>query len=373
MRHHEISHPHGRRSNAGWLAGLAGITAIGAVAGISVARSIGRPALTDDPYAGEDFALIDADRGCVLTTPDGIPLSVREVGPENAPLTVVFVHGFCNCMGAFHFQRARLAEQWGPQVRMVFYDHRGHGQSAEAAPDTYTVEQLGQDLETVLRVMAPRGPVVLVGHSMGGMAVLAHARQHPDRYPSRIVGVALIATAAEGVSRSPLGEILQNPALEAAKFAARYAPKTFSRGRGAARSVLSPILRAASYGDAKVSPAVVAFTERMMHDTPVTTLVEFLHALEVHDETAALPTLAKVPTLIACGDRDLLTPVENSQEMAAALPKSELVVVGGAGHLVHLEQPDAVNDALVRLVERATPSKLVALTRRVRQRGRRYG
>ena len=77
----------------------------------------------------------------------------------------------------------------------------------------------------MLAVMAPRGPVVLVGHSMGGMTVLSHARQFPQRYPTRIVGAALISSAAEGVSRSPLGEILKNPALEAARFAVRYAPE----------------------------------------------------------------------------------------------------------------------------------------------------
>lgn len=358
------------RNNAGWLAGAAGLAAVGTVAGISVARSLGRRITGDDPYAGENFELLDSDRGCVVTTPDGVPLAVREVGPANAPLTVVFAHGFCLQMAAFHFQRVRLTEQWGQQVRMVFYDQRGHGRSGEASPDSYTVTQLGIDLESVLQVMAPRGPVVLVGHSMGGMAVLSHARQYPQRYGSRIVGVALISSAAEGLSRSPLGEILQNPALEAARFAVRYAPKTVHRGRGAARSVLSPILRAASYGDEKISPTVVAFSAKMMHDTPIATLVEFLHALEVHAETAALLTLAQIQTLIACGAEDLLTPAENSEEMAAALPKSELLIVPGAGHLVQLEQPDAIDDALVRLVERATPSKLVAMTRRLRERAR---
>jgi len=365
--------PHGRRSNAPWLAGAAGLTAVGTAAGVSVARSLRRRVSTDDPYDDEDFELLDADRSYVVTTPDGVDLAVREVGPEDARLTVVFAHGFCLRMGAFYFQRARLAEQWGPQVRMVFYDQRGHGQSAEASPDTYTVTQLGQDLETVLAVMAPRGPVVLVGHSMGGMTVLSHARQFPHRYPTRVVGAAIIASAAEGVSRSPLGEVLKNPALQAARFAVRYAPKTVHRTRGAAKSVIAPILRAASYGGEKISPSVVAFSEKMMHDTPIATLVEFLHALEVHDETLALPTLAKVPTLIACGDRDLLTPMEHSQSMAAALPKCELVIVGGAGHLVQLEAPEAIDDALVRLVERATPSKLVALTRRVRERVRNHG
>ena len=86
---------------------------------------------------------------------------------------------------------------------------------------------------------------------------------------TRIVGAAIIASAAEGVSRSPLGEILKNPALEAARFAVRYAPKTVHRTRGAAKSVIAPILRAASYGDEKVSPSVVAFSEKMMHDTPI--------------------------------------------------------------------------------------------------------
>jgi pimeloyl-ACP methyl ester carboxylesterase len=363
----------GRIRNARWMAGAAGLAAVGGLAGTTAARSLTRRVTADDPYADEDFYLLDADRGCVVTTADGVPLAVREVGPEDAPLTVVFAHGFCLRMGAFHFQRARLSEQWGDQVRMVFYDQRGHGQSGDASPETFTVEQLGRDLEAVLAVMAPQGPVVLVGHSMGGMTVLSHARQFPQRYPTRIVGAALISSAAEGVARSPLGEILKNPVLEGARFAARYAPKTVHRTRGAARGIIGPVLRAASYGDAKVSPSVVAFSEKMMHDTPIATLVGFLHALEVHDETAGLVALGKVPTLIVCGDHDLLTPRESSEFMAAALPKAELVIVGGAGHLVQLEQPEIVDDALVRLVERATPSKLVAMTRRLRERARNHG
>lgn len=355
---------------AGLLAGVAGLGAVGTVAGVSAARAFGHRSAVEDIYHGEDFGLLEADRGCVVTTPDGIPLVVREVGPAAAPLTVVFAHGFCLQMGSFHFQRAALAERWGDQVRMVFYDQRGHGQSSPAPVETYTVTQLGQDLETILQVMVPRGPVVLVGHSMGGMTVLSHARQFPKQYGSRIVGAALISSASEGLSRSPLGEILQNPALEAVRFAARYAPKLVHRTRGAARSVIRPILRAASYGDDHMSPSVVAFSEKMIHDTPVATLVEFLHALEVHDESAALPVLARIPTLIACGDHDVLTPVVYSEEMADVLPDSDLLIVGGAGHLVQLEQPELINDALVELVERATPSKLIAFTRRLKDRAR---
>ena len=358
-----------QRPGARWLAGAAGVSAVGA----SVAQSLRRRLTVDDPYQDEAFDLLDRDPSRIVTASDGVPLAVREVGPKKAPVTVVFAHGFCLRMGAFHFQRARLIEQWGPQVRMVFYDQRGHGRSGAGTPESYTVEQLGRDLESVLAVMAPRGPVILVGHSMGGMTVLSHARQFPHRYPFRVMGVALIASAAEGVSRSPLGAVLKNPALEAVRFAVRHAPKTVHRTRGAAKSVIAPILRAASYGDEAVSPSVVAFSESMMHDTPIETLVEFLHALEVHDEAEGLTTLARVPTLIACGDRDLLTPLEYSQQMADALPPAELVTVEGAGHLVQLEQPEIIDDALVRLVQRATPSRLVTLTRRVRDRMRRYG
>jgi pimeloyl-ACP methyl ester carboxylesterase len=364
---------HGRFQDRRWMAGVAGLTAVGAVAGVSAARSLRSRKLVDDPHAAEDFTLLDYDRASVVAAADGVPLAVREVGPADAPLTVVFAHGFCMCMGAFHFQRARLEQEWGQQVRMVLYDQRGHGQSGRAPLETYTVEQLGADLESILTAMVPRGPVVLVGHSMGGMTILSHARQFPAHYGARVLGVALISSAAEGVARSPLGGILKNPALEAVRFATRYSPKLVHRARGSARALIGPVLQAAAFGDANVSRSVVAFSEKMIHDTPIDTMVEFLHALEVHDERAGLAVLAKIPTLIACGDRDLLTLVSGSREMAQALPKCELVIVPGAGHLVELESPEIIDDALVRLVERATPSKVAALTRRLKDRVRRSG
>ena len=364
------SAPASAGKKAGLMAGVAGLGAVGTATARSAAKAFRNRKAIEDAYRGEDFALLEADRGCVVTTPDGVPLIVREVGPITAPLTVVFAHGFCQRMGAFHFQRAALAQRWGEQVRMVFYDQRGHGQSGSAPFETYTVEQLGKDLETILQVMVPRGPVVVVGHSMGGMTVLSHARQFPENYGRRIVGAAIISSAAEGLSRSPLGEILHNPALEAVRFAARYAPKMVHRTRGATRSALRPIIKTASFGDDNVSPSLAAFNEDMIHDTEVSTLVAFLHALEVHDESAALPVLARVPTVIACGDRDLLTPVKHSEEMAAVLPDSLLVIVPGAAHLVQMERPEIINDALVRLVERATPSRLVAFARRIKDRAR---
>jgi pimeloyl-ACP methyl ester carboxylesterase len=333
---------------------------------------IQRTTAVEDPYADQDFERLDSDRSYVVTTPDGVPLAVREVGPVDAPVTMVFAHGFCLRMGAFHFQRTRLAEKWGPRVRMVFYDQRGHGLSGEADPETYTLTQLGQDLESVLKEVAPHGVIVLVGHSMGGMTVLSHARQYPEQYGRMIVGAALISTAAEGVTRSPLGEILKNPAVEALRFTARSAPKLMHRGRNVSRSLIGPILRAASFSDLQVSRGLDAFSQRMMNGTPIATLVGFLYALEVHDETAGLWTLLRIPTLIACGDHDLITPDEYSRKMAASLPQSELVIVTGASHLALLDKPEAINDGLVRLVNRATTGKMVLRYRRFRERFRRH-
>lgn len=363
-----------RHRGRAWFAGGAGLTAVASIVGASARRSMTQRASSiDDPYADEDFDRIDDDRGHVVTTPDGVPLAVREAGPVDAPLTIVFVHGFCLRMGAFHFQRTRLPDRLGPSVRMVFYDQRGHGRSGEASPETYTLTQLGRDLETVLKVVAPRGVVVLVGHSMGGMTVLSHARQFPDQYGRRIVGAALISSAAEGVSESPLGEILKNPALEAVRFTARSAPKLMHRGRNVSRSLIGPVLRAASYSDLQVSRSLDAFSQRMMNGTPIPTMVGFLDALEKHDETAGLWTLLRVPTLIACGDHDLLTPDEYSRRMAACMPQSELVIVAGASHLALLDKPEAINDGLVRLVKRAIPGKTLLAMRRMRERFRRRG
>jgi len=350
------------------------VTAVATIVGASARRSMTQRASgIEDPYADEDFDRLDDDASYVVTTPDGVTLAVREAGPVDAPLTMVFVHGFCLRMGAFHFQRTRLPDRLGPRVRMVFYDQRGHGRSGEADPETYTLTQLGRDLETVLQAIAPRGVIVLVGHSMGGMTVLSHARQFPEQYGRRIVGAALISTAAEGVSRSPLGEILKNPALEAVRFTARSAPKLMNRGRNVSRSLIGPVLRAASFSDLQVSRSLDAFSQRMMNGTPIPTMVGFLDALEHHDETGGLWTLLRVPTLVACGDHDLLTPDEYSRKMAACMPLSELVIVPGASHLALLDKPDSINDGLVRLVKRAAPGKAASAARRMRERLRRHG
>ncbi|MFD4181706.1 alpha/beta fold hydrolase, partial [Rhodococcus sp. NPDC058514] len=309
-----------------------------------------------DRYAKEDFRLMSADRASIVAAEDGTALAVREVGPADAPLTVVFVHGYCLRMESWHFQRRQLEKRWGKAVRMVFFDQRGHGRSGIPAPESCTIGQLGRDLDVVLQAVAPRGPVVLVGHSMGGMSILALARQVPELFGTKVIGVGLIATAAEGLNKTGLSRNLQNPVIDAFRLAVRTSPGLVQLGRGAARTLISPILRAASYGT-DVSESLERFSDWMLNQTSVTTIVNFLKSLELHDESAALPVIAELPSLVVCGDADMILPFSQSEAMAAELPESELVRVVGGGHLVQLEFPLRVTDAIDRLVGRSIAAK----------------
>ncbi|MCW4352515.1 alpha/beta hydrolase [Hoyosella sp. YIM 151337] len=300
-----------------------------------------------------DFRLMQTDRASIVLTEDHLLLNVREVGPPDAPLTIVFAHGFCLHMGAWHFQRIDLEEAFGDSVRMIFYDQRGHGQSGMPSAESCTISQLGRDLAAVISQRAPSGPLILVGHSMGGMTVLAFARQFPDIVRNRVIGVGLVATAANGLSAAGIARVLDTPAVKAARLAVKAAPAVVQQSRDAVRPILSPILKATSYGDRKIAPEVARFSEKMTNETNLSTMVNFLAALVEHDESLALPVLKPVPALVVCGDGDMVTPFRNSVAMAEALPHTELLRVPKAGHMVEMEQPMVVSEALERLVERS--------------------
>lgn len=305
-----------------------------------------------DPLAAENLDLMDADRGSIVIADDGVPLAVREVGPTNAPVTAIFVHGYCLRMSSWHFQRQALEQEWGSSVRMVFYDQRGHGRSGVPTPESCTIGQLGLDLDAVIRAVAPRGHLMLIGHSMGGMTVLSMTRQKPEVIRERVVGVALISTTAAGLAETGLGRSLDNPVVDAFRLAVRTSPGVVQFGRGAAKALIAPVLRAASYGT-RVSPRLVEFSQKMIDDTSVVTIVNFLESLEMHDETEALVELVRIPGVVICGDDDWIIPFDSSVALADALPEADMVGIRQAGHLVQLEFPDKVNAALVRLGARA--------------------
>ncbi|BBA99581.1 putative hydrolase [Actinacidiphila reveromycinica] len=288
------------------------------------------------------------------------------------PLTVVFSHGYCLNQDSWHFQRALLRGA----VRAVYWDQRSHGRSErgrdQLAGEPATIDQLGRDLKAVLDAAAPRGPVVLVGHSMGGMTVMAFADQYPEYVRERVAGVALVSTSSGKLAADTLGL----PAAGARAFRA-IAPgllrvmgrqaELVERGRRATAELFAGVIKRYSFGSDDVDPAVARFAERLIEATPIDVVAEFYPAFTAHEKVGALAVLDGRPALVLAGGKDLLMPSAHSAEIAARLPDAELLVVPGAGHLVLFERPEVVGPALAALVAKAADGVRAPVPRRLRE------
>ncbi|MBZ6108397.1 MULTISPECIES: alpha/beta fold hydrolase [Streptomyces] len=276
-----------------------------------------------------------------------------------APVTVVFSHGYCLNQDSWHFQRAALRGV----VRTVHWDQRSHGRSGRGVTQVrdgspVTIGELGRDLKAVIDAAAPEGPIVLVGHSMGGMTVMALADAFPELVRERVVGVALV-----GTSSGRLGEVNFGLPVAGVNAVRRVLPgvlkvlgqraELVEKGRRATADLFAGIIKRYSFASRDVDPAVARFAERMIESTPIDVVAEYYPAFNDHDETDALAEFADLPVLVLAGVRDLVTPSEHSEEIAGLLPDAELVLVPDAGHLVMLEHPELVTDRLADLLARA--------------------
>ena len=289
------------------------------------------------------------------TTEDGVRLHV-EVDDGPSP-TVVLVHGFTARLGEFDLQREALAGR----ARVVLYDQRGHGASRRGRVRRPTIEQLGHDLGAVLDQVVPAGPIIVLGHSMGGMTIMALARQRPELFGPRIVGAFLLATSS--------GRLVEAGPMGAAVRLARrlhlltllllwftlWAP-LLERLRRRGTAVGTRYYRRTLFGTDDADPAKVLQVQSMLEETPLTVVAAFYRTLLDHDEHASLSALAGIPVTLLVGDSDRLTPQHHSRRMAEALPDAELVVVPGAGHSVNMTRPEVVDSALVKLLDRVSQS-----------------
>lgn len=355
-----------RARTAGIVGGAVGLAAAAVAVGVAVERyAIGRIRNGPDSEYEEPFGDLVADREREVATGDGLALHVEEDGPPDAPLTVVFVHGYCLSLGSWHYQRRGLADMG--RIRMVFYDQRSHGRSERAPSDAASIDQLGADLYSVLREVAPRGPVVLVGHSMGGMTIMALADAHPELFGAlpgsgpRIVGVALLSTSTGKLAEVTLGlpAVLTRVRAPIVPFITRNMRRRATlveRSRRIGGDIGYLLTRKYSFGSKDVSPSLVEYVGQLIAATPVEVIADYLPALTSHDKLAALEVLQSVETLIVVGEKDLMTPLDHSLEMSQAVPEAELVVIEGAGHLAMMERPALVNLRLRAFVHRAARS-----------------
>ena len=349
------------KRRAGLFGAVAGIVAVGAAAGLAAERvAIGRARLAPDPDADEPFFALPADRVRQVMADDGLLLHVEEVGlaAGTAP-TIVFAHGWTQQLAVWHYQRKALAVEY--EGRLVFYDQRSHGRSGRSRRKGATIDQLGRDLLAVLDACAASGPVVLVGHSMGGMTIMALAEQHPELFGSRIAGVVLMSTSTGKLASATFGlptaiRPVSSRVLPLVTRSMRSRPALFERGRRMGTDLAFVLSRRMAFGATDVSPSLVEFVEQMTAACPVDVIAEFYDTFADHDKLAALRVLDAVPTLVLVGSKDKITPAAHSRVMADALPTAQLVVVEGAGHMVQLERGPLVNLHLRALLARVNAS-----------------
>lgn len=324
---------------------IATAAALAGAAGLAVrARSSASPV----PPASPRPPLVGRQR--TVLAEDGVELAVTEHGSAAPAVTVLLAHGYVQSSALWAGQVRDLVEA-RPDLRVVTYDHRGHGASGRTTAESSNLEQLGRDLERVLDAVAPSGPVVLGGHSMGGMTIMALAESAPELFGSRVVGAAFVATSGGGLDAVTYG--LPAPVAAVAK---RVLPRLNAKAvrdelAGKPRKVGAPEIR--TIFGRHADPALVRETREVHSGTRADTVAWFLPTFSTHDRLEVLKALDDLPSVVVVGAKDLLCPLPHSQALAAALRGSELVVYPGVGHMVQLERSAEVSSQLLRLVDRA--------------------
>lgn len=262
----------------------------------------------------------------------------RPEKPVN-PVTVVFAHGWTLA----HTVWIPFIEliQAAHNVRIIAYDQPGHGRSTLGKDYRATICALGETLAEVLESTVPDGPVILVGHSMGGMTIMAYAGAHPGEIGDRVRGILLTGTSAGDITRRFKG--VESVVMRAIHRAPMIPTGNFITQRGQRHSL---------FGD-RCKPEDLAFTVKVMASTPLPTLSRYYLALMDHDETENLGHLSRTSTVFMVGEKDRLTSTRHARRMHTAVPGSRLVLVPGAGHMLMFEAPDLLAIELTHLLQGA--------------------
>ena len=285
-------------------------------------------------------------------TSDGVRLNIVEHG--SGPLTVVLLHGWTLDHRLWRRQIADLPDRLGENIRILAVDLRGHGRSGSPELRDTTLDRLADDVHAVLRERVPDGPVVLAGHSLGGMAILEFAHHYPDVFGSRVAGVALFSTTAEGHAHTSyglapwLGRVVRE--LETRAAAVLTFGGTLKLHRVVMPALL-PAVRWLVFGD-RAELDTLRLTIAMIGCASMRSIGGFRPSVGRMNRLAALNALASVPVRLLVGSRDRLTPPKCTEAITAALPDAELQVLPGCGHMLPLECPDAVTEALAEVCER---------------------
>lgn len=313
-------------ATAGALAAAGAVASLTAKHHRTVARHLG------------DFGSLAGERHAPIAA-DGVHLhaEVEDADDAAGDLTVVFAHGWMENRHNWHFQRLALRGQ----VRMVFYDQRGHGLSGRTGRRDSGLELLADDLFRVVDELVPSGRIVLVGHSMGAMAIQQLAVEHPELFGERVVGVTLISTLSRRLRRG-------NSALRRFGGLIRAASPVIDRGR---TIDTTPLLRSFLVHPHTPHERVVMI-DQMVSQTASRVLADFYPIFLTLDVETGTKALSSVDTQIVCGSHDMLTPLSHSRRLAEAIAGARLRIIPGAGHMLTFERDGVVTDLIREQLER---------------------
>jgi pimeloyl-ACP methyl ester carboxylesterase len=330
---------------------LAGLAGAGVVTGLAAWTALNRAAVRrisrrPDPVDPSDLQMPTDLVEHTLTMSDGWVIRAVERGPKDG-VPVVLLHGITLAAAVWPYQLSALADAG---LRVIAVDLRGHGQSGGAADpeegpppvSSMTLERTAADVAEVLDQLDLTG-VVLVGHSMGGMVTLKllgadRALAAGDR---RVAGLVLVATTANATRRrgfpglSDLVAAAQPVLSSASGLAARLPGPTLPAHD------LAFLLARVTFGDDSSSKQV-SFTGHLTSDVPVRVSAELLLEIIRFNAEDILPWI-HLPTTVVVGDHDVMTPQRQAEFLAAHIPRAELAVFTGCGHMVMLERPDELN------------------------------
>jgi pimeloyl-ACP methyl ester carboxylesterase len=324
-----------------WLWG--GAAAAGLIGAGALAQRRFKRQIAEDP---ERAALSSppSGRSIEVRSADGTVLHAEAFGDDDAP-TLVLAHGWTENLSYWVYQIRALTERG---LRVVAYDLRGHGDSAPAAGDDYSIARFGEDLEAVLAMCVPNGRrAMVVGHSLGAMSIAAWAEHHDVE--QRAAAAALINTGVGDLIAEQL--LVPVPALAQA-LNRTVAVRGFLGSRAPLPRFSTPLTAAAiryvAFGPA-ATPAQVAFYERMLIASPPDARAHVGIALSEVQLYDALPRLT-VPSIVIAGESDRLTPPSHARRIAEMLPQLEgLTVLPATGHMAPLERHREVTELLAQL------------------------